>query len=243
MDLTILRPVAGILAREQRLLLLFLAVVGLGGAFGALASEMLEGETVAFDRAITHVFRVAPQFVEPIGSPWLPHAVIDITALGSVSILTLVTVLVFVFLLLSKRPHQALLVAGAIAGGALLSWVLKAIFARPRPEIVPHLVEVSSLSFPSGHATNSAIVYLTLAMLLSRAYTERATRLFILGAAIFLTMIVGISRIYLGVHYPSDVAAGWMAGGCWALAMSALARVLQQRRQIEQPETTKKRAG
>lgn len=225
------------LAQEQRLLLLFLLAVGLMGGFAALAEEVLEGETSAFDHSITWLFRLPPDHVAPIGPPWLTKAIIDITALGSVSVLTLVTLLAIAFLLILKRWRQSLLVAAAIASGALASTLLKAIFARPRPDLVPHLVEVNTLSFPSGHATNSAIVYLTLAILLARTFTERSIRIFILAVAIGLTIAIGITRVFLGVHYPSDVIAGWTAGAAWALLISAIARLLQRRQQIEPPET------
>lgn len=231
------------LAREQRLLLLFIAIIALGGGFALLASEMLEGDTSAIDVAVLQLFRLPPDHAQPIGPEWLPRAVRDVTALGSVTVLTFVTVLVVVFLLLRKRSHQALLVALAVAGGRIASVSLKSVIARPRPDVVPHLVEVSSLSFPSGHAMNSAIVYLTLAVLLSRAYAERAIRVFILGTGLTLTILIGMTRVYLGVHYPSDVLGGWMAGACWALAMSGIARTLQRRGQIEPPETLRKKVG
>ncbi len=224
------------LAREQRVLLLFLAIAGLAGSFAAISDEMKEGETAAFDKAVTYLFRVAPDHVDPIGPGWLPGVIIDITALGSVAVLTLVTMLAIAFLLVRGRWRQGLLVAFAISGGALASKALKALFARPRPDLVPHLVDVNTLSFPSGHATNSAIVYLTLAILVARTFTEAWTRAYILFSGILLTIMIGITRVYLGVHYPSDVIAGWTAGGAWALVMSALARILQQKHQIEPPQ-------
>ena len=113
--------------------------------------------------------------------------------------------------------------------------ILKALFARERPEIVPHLVEVHSLSFPSGHSMNSAIVYLTLAVLIARGYEERRTRSFVIGAAALLVLLIGVTRIYLGVHYPSDVLGGWTVGAAWALLTGLIATNLQQRHRIEGP--------
>jgi undecaprenyl-diphosphatase len=148
----------------------------------------------------------------------------DITALGGVTVLTLMTVMGTAFLLLSRQRAIALFMFLSIAGGWLVSSLLKLGVARPRPDIVPHLVEVSDLSFPSGHAMLSAVTYLTLGALLSRAQPYRSTRIFLIGAAIFLTFIIGFSRVYLGVHYPTDVLGGWCAGATWALACWMIAR-------------------
>ena len=111
----------------------------------------------------------------------------------------------------------------------------KALFARPRPEVVPHLVEVNSLSFPSGHSLNSAIVYLTLGVLIARSFEERSARVFTIGTAALLVLTIGFTRVYLGVHFPSDVLGGWTVGAAWALVMGMLASVLQRSRKIEQP--------
>ena len=119
-------------------------------------------------------------------------------------------------------------------GGSIAGTLLKQIFGRERPEVVPHLVQVDSLSFPSGHAFNSAIVYLTLGALLARTEQRRAAKVYILACAFLLAVIIGFSRVYLGVHYPSDVVAGWCAGAAWAAASATLARRLQHRHQLEE---------
>ncbi len=140
---------------------------------------------------------------------WLTHAVQDITSLGGVTVLSLMTLLTTAYLVISRRIRIAIFTACSILGGWLVSTALKVIIARPRPDIVPHLVDVRDLSFPSGHAMLSAVTYLTLGALLARTQTTRATRLFMIAAALFLTLIIGLSRIFLGVHYPTDV---WAAG-------------------------------
>ncbi len=224
------------LAREQKLLVAFLVAAGMVWAFVKLADEMGEGETAAFDRTITLLFRVPGDTAQPIGPTWLAQSVIELSALGSVVVLTLVSVMAVALLLFRKRYRLAAMMAAATGGGAILGAALKGMFARPRPNIVPHLVEVNTLSFPSGHATNSAIVYLSIALVLARNFEDRPTRVFILLSAVTLVIAIGLTRVFLGVHYPSDVVAGWMLGAAWALAMGAIARRLQVEHKVEQPE-------
>lgn len=224
------------LRREQRLLALFLGGAALTFAFWKLASEMSEGDTEAYDRAILTGLRIPGDPGTPIGPAWLHEAMVDLTALGGVTVLTLVAVLAIAFIFLLGRYRQALLTAVATGGGAMLGALLKDLFARARPEIVPHLVEVTSLSFPSGHSMNSAIVYLTIAVLLSRGLTASRLRAFVIVGAVLLVLIIGFTRVYLGVHYPSDVLAGWSIGAAWALLMGIAASVLQRQHKIEPPE-------
>ncbi|MBB3298720.1 undecaprenyl-diphosphatase [Rhizobium sp. BK077] len=206
------------LTAYEPLTLIVLASVA-GGLFvlQRLTSEVLEGETFRFDEAILLALRRPGELAVPIGPAWLTHAVDDITSLGGVTILSLMTVLVTVYLLLDRRWPIAIFVFSSVLTGWLASTLLKILVARPRPDIVPHLVEVSDLSFPSGHAMVSAVTYLTLGALLARTQRYRSTRIFVMGAGVFLAVIVGLSRIYLGVHYPTDVFAGWCAGALWAL--------------------------
>lgn len=231
----VLHRVRKTLVAEHRLLAGFLVALALAVGFGSLAGEMTEGETGALDKTIELAFRHPHDLATPIGPVFLKTAMIDITALGSETILALVTIAAVAFLLLRRRRRQAAFVAAAIAGGAVLSGILKSQFARARPDIVPHLVTVNSHSFPSGHAMNSAIVYLTIAVLIARSYRDRSSRTFIVGSALVATFTIGLSRVYLGVHWPSDVAAGWLVGGAWALGMGVLATALQKRHKIEQP--------
>ena len=219
--------------REQRLLIGLVIGGALAAGFIKLAGEMSEGETQAFDIAILKALRTPGDPSIPIGPSWLLGSMRDLTALGGVTVLTLVSALAIAFLLVRGRWHQALYTALATGGGAVTGKLLKSLFARERPEIVPHLVEVHSLSFPSGHSMNSAIVYLTLAVLIARGYEKRRTRSFVIGAAALLVFLIGVTRIYLGVHYPSDVLGGWTVGAAWALLTGLIATNLQQRHRIE----------
>jgi len=186
----------------------------------------------AFDTEILLAFRQAGQPGIPLGPPWLEGAVRDITSLGSASVLVLITTATILYLLLIRRPGTALLIFVAVAGGQVLSSLLKVGVDRPRPELVSHLVSETSLSFPSGHAMLSAVTYLTLGSLAARFLHGRATKIYVLSLAVLSTVLVGVSRIYLGVHWPSDVLAGWCAGFAWAMLCWLVARVLQRRKVV-----------
>jgi undecaprenyl-diphosphatase len=195
---------------------LLLAVAAILLAFGLLADEVVEGDTLSFDRAVLMWFRTPQNVAVPIGPLWLQEAVRDVTSLGSFSILGIITVVAVLQFLLSGDRRLAVYVGGAVVGGTIVSTVLKDIFDRPRPDI-PGAPHVFTASFPSGHATLSAVVFLTLAAVLAAATLERRLKVFYLTIGIFLTLIVGVSRIYEGVHYPTDVLAGWMIGSSWAI--------------------------
>ncbi|RWB54512.1 MAG: phosphatase PAP2 family protein [Mesorhizobium sp.] len=190
----------------------------------------------AFDTEILLAFRQAGQPNSPIGPPWLEGAVRDITALGSTSVLVLITSAVIIYLLLIRRPATALFVFVAVAGGQVLSSLLKFEVDRPRPDLVSHLVNETSFSFPSGHAMLSAITYLTLGSLAARFLPDRATKVFLLALAVLVTVLVGTSRVYLGVHWPSDVLAGWCAGFAWAMLCWLAARLLQRHKVMADSE-------
>lgn len=223
------------LRHDSRLLVAFL--IGAAALFGIakLASEVFEGDTFAIDKAIIRALRTAGDASELVGPSWIKLAMIDFTALGGAPVLTLVTVLATGSLVAMRRYSTAGFVVLSVSCGAVLSSIIKGIFVRPRPEIVPHLVQVTSTSFPSGHAMNSAIVYLTLAVLLARSEANRQIQFYLIGAAIFLTLLVGTTRVFLGVHWPSDVLAGWVIGAAWAALCSLAAKWLQDHQAIEQP--------
>lgn len=203
--------------------------------FGKLAGEVLDGDTRSFDEYVLRALRNPADLADPIGPAWLESVVRDITSLGSFSVLTIVTLSVVIYLLIDGKRAAAAFVFFAIAGGGILSELLKHLFARPRPELVAHLVDVKTLSFPSGHAMLSAVTFLTLGALLTRVQSRRRLKAYLLSLAIFLTILVGLSRLYLGVHWPTDVLAGWCAGAAWAMGCWLLATWLQSRGQIEQP--------
>ena len=204
--------------------------------FARLADEILEGEAFRFDEAILRALRNPADLADPIGPRWLDIAMLDITALGGTAVLTLITAGVIGFLLMDSKRGAALFVLVAVAGGSLLTTLAKLAFARPRPELVAHLVEVSSYSFPSGHAMSSAVTYLTLGALLARTQARKRIKAYLLGVAVLLTLMIGTSRVYLGVHYPSDVLAGWSLGAAWAMLCWQVERLLQQRGQVERED-------
>lgn len=226
------RVVAHISAHDRTELTLLasaLLVLLLAVAFAQLAGEVLEGDTQQFDELVLASLRDPDRPAEPIGPAWLRGVALDITALGSATVLGLVVLAVCGFLLLHGLQRHALFVAIASVGGWVLNAGLKEAFGRPRPEIVPHLREVLTLSFPSGHAMTTAVVYLTLGVLLMRVAEHRLARLYIMAIAMLATFLVGASRVYLGVHYPTDVLAGWLIGMSWALLCWIVERALDRR--------------
>jgi undecaprenyl-diphosphatase len=192
--------------------------LGLAGLVGValLARLVGGGAPLAWDRAIMLALRVPGDLAQPIGPRWLHAALIDVTALGSGTVLTLVVAGTIGLLLVRRLWLTAALVAAATISGSIIAAQAKHWVGRPRPELVDHLVQVTGLSFPSGHATNSALVYLTLAGLVAQVAHGRTVRSYIFVVAILLNGAIGVSRVYLGVHWPSDVLAGWCAGTGWA---------------------------
>jgi undecaprenyl-diphosphatase len=204
-------------------------------AFVELADGVLEGETHALDSEILLALRNPQNLADPLGPGWLEEAARDITGLGGYAILSLLTISTLVYLLMVGKRATALLVLVAIVGGTLLSHGLKLGFERPRPDLVPHATQVYTASFPSGHAMLSAVTFLTLGALLARAEQSRRISAFIMALAIAMTLLVGMSRVYLGVHWPSDVLAGWSIGAAWASLCWFIALQLQRRGRVEKP--------
>ena len=226
-------PLTFIRDLDRNVLVAFLLLAVLLTGVGNLASEVVEGDTLAFDRWLIAGLRDPADPGSPRGPAWLTKTMVDLTALGGGPFLTLLTVAAAGFLLAARKRGMALFVVIAIAGGGLAADGLKMIFVRARPDLVPHLVNVDSASFPSAHAMNSAVTFLTLGVLLSRTQPDRRLQAYLMGAAIVLTLIVGFTRVYLGVHWPTDVVAGWAVGAPWAIACSLVATWLQRRRTIE----------
>lgn len=203
--------------------------------FVKIAEEVLEGDTKTFDTFVLLAFRNPADLSDPLGPPWLEAAMRDFTALGGLAVLLMITALVAGFLFLTRKRHAAWLVVASVGGGAVVSGVLKWAFARSRPDLVPHAMAVYSQSFPSGHAMLSAVVYLTLGALLARTQSDLRVKIYLLGVAGMLALIVGISRVYLGVHWPTDVLAGWAVGAAWALICWLFMLWLQGEGKVEPP--------
>lgn len=223
--------------RSQDLLVLIavLAIVLGAWVFFELADEVTAGHTREVDEWVIRAMRNPDNPADPVGPAWLEEAVRDITALGSVAVLTLVTIATAGFVAIRRQYHALGLLLGAIIGGMLLNVLLKDFFDRPRPELVPPLLRVQSASFPSGHSLLSAVVYLTLGALLARLVASLKLKIYILVTALVFAFLVGLSRIYLGVHYPTDVLAGWTVGLVWAVICWLSARWLQRRGKVERP--------
>ncbi len=202
---------------ETRLGAALLAIVAGVWVFGEIADEVVEGETAAFDTAIMVWMRDGPNNAEIAGPAFVEKFARDLTTLGGFPVVLLLTLTVIGYLLLSRHFRHAIEVTLSVAGGAALVMWLKVLFGRERPDIVPPMYDVASLSFPSGHSSTAAVVYLTLGILVARFVTGRTLTFYVIGVACLLTFVVGWSRVALGVHYPTDVLAGWTLGLSWAL--------------------------
>jgi undecaprenyl-diphosphatase len=214
---------------------LALLVLGLGVfAFVVIAGEVMEGDTLRLDRSVLLALRAPGDPGDPLGPHWVEELFRDFTALGGAAVVGLLTLVSIGYLWLQKLRRLAVFVLVAIAGGLLLSLALKSGFDRPRPDLVPHGSFVYTSSFPSGHSMLSAVVYLTGGGLLGVVHRARSVRIYLIGCSVLVTLLVGISRVYLGVHWPSDVLAGWAAGAAWAAACWLAAEWLQERGLIEQ---------
>jgi undecaprenyl-diphosphatase len=220
---------------EGLLFVIRLLIVVLGtAAFIQLGREVTSGATQHFDESILRSMRQPDDPSMPRGPVWFQDVARDITALGGYAILILLVGVIAGFLQLDGKKGAVRFLAGAVLSGYLVGMGLKSLFTRPRPSIVPHLSPVFTTSFPSGHSMMSAIVYLTLGALLSRLEVNHPRlRLYFIVVPLILTGLVGVSRVYLGVHYPTDVLAGWTAGLVWATLCSLVAQRLQGRGALE----------
>lgn len=230
----VVRKLARVAGRELPLVVAILLIAGGLWAFIAVSEEVIEGDTHAIDESILLSLRNPADRGDPIGPGWMEEMGRDATALGGVAVLTFITLAGAVFLALQGKGRAALFVLLAIAGGIALSVALKTGFDRPRPELVSHGSIVYTASFPSGHSMMSAVVYLTLGTLLARFQRRRRLKIYVIVLAVLITLAVGVSRVYLGVHWPTDVLAGWTAGAAWAMLCWATVLWLQRHRQVEE---------
>lgn len=210
---------------------LIMMLTGLA-VFTALAAQLGTPSVQRFDETVVRSLRNAEDLAQPIGPAWFKELARDFTALGGYGILSTITLLVTTFLHLERRPARAHFVVVAIVAGYSLSMTLKALIARPRPDIVPWLSHVHSSSFPSGHSMMSAVVYLSLGLMLSDLTSRRLVKTFVVVAPLTISALVGLSRVYMGVHYPTDVVAGWWLGISWSLACWLAIRRWQAFREV-----------
>lgn len=215
---------------------LLAAVLGLAVAvlsFLEIADDVAEGDTHQIDRAILMSLRAAHDPSVPLGPHWLTTAAMDITALGSVTVLSLLVLFLAGLFAALRRWREAAVLVLASGGGVAISQGLKVVFGRDRPEENLRLVEAINASFPSGHAMLSAVVYLTLGALVARFAKKRRVKAFAMIGALVVAVTVGMSRVYLGVHWPSDVLAGWCLGGAWALSWWLAVQALDRFRPLD----------
>lgn len=200
--------------------------------FGVIAQKVSEGRSFAFDQKIILALRDPANPSAPIGPAWVQETARDLTSLGSIIVLALITLGVLGYLFLARKRAAAWLMIVAVFGGIGLNDLLKLAFARPRPDLIYQAVRVFTSSFPSGHAELSAIAYLTIAALLAQSQSSFKIGVYFITLAALLTILIGVSRVYLGVHYPSDVLGGWCIGTAWALGCWVVTTWLQHRDRV-----------
>lgn len=201
---------------EIKVMLSLLIIIAGVSTFLFLADLVEDGEVQQYDNYLLHHLRQKGHPDRPAGPQFLTEVMRDITALGGVTVITGMIAAISGFLFMQRKYRALAIILAASVGGALLSTVLKLIIARERPDLAYQLAHVSTHSFPSGHSMMSASVYLSIAALLARIQEKVKLRIYIIAVAFIITFLIGISRIYLGVHYLTDVLAGWSIGAAWA---------------------------
>jgi undecaprenyl-diphosphatase len=229
--------------QELSILVGAVVILALIWIFATLAGEVMEGDTRQFDEWVLGALRQHADPGQLRGPRWLASGAQDLTALGSPTVLGLTVLAVTGYLFLHGLYRNGTFIFVASVGGWVLNWLLKAAFARSRPDIVPHLREVMTSSFPSGHALTSAAVYLTLGTLLMRIAEGRLAKYYCIAIAMLLTFLVGSSRVFLGVHYPTDVVAGWLIGMSWALLCWVVERTLERRAGLKREKEQVEKQG
>jgi undecaprenyl-diphosphatase len=197
------------------------AALACWAGFAAMVVAVEAGRTGWIDSAGLLFWRESAD-LRPEGPPWLLEAVRDFTALGGVLLRNIVAGFAIAALLFLRLRREALILVGTIAGGWVVNSLIKALVGRPRPTIVPHLTEAGGASFPSGHSFNSAVVYIAIALAFAALSPRQSVRLSVVLSAVAISLLVALSRVWLGVHFPSDVIAGWLGGAGWALLAAAL---------------------
>lgn len=220
--------------RHERGALVTLVLVALGAwSFVEIADEVIEGETLAIDERLLLAMRSDADPSDPVGPAWVEELARDVTGLGGAGLLTFITLAAAGFLVLQRKAHLALYLVLAVSGGSAASTLMKSGFDRARPDLVAHGQAVYTSSFPSGHSMMSAVAFFTIGALLASAQPNLRLKAYLLALATFLSVAVGVSRVYLGVHWPSDVLAGWTAGAAWALLCWGVANYLRRRGNVE----------
>jgi len=220
---------------ERRVLITLLIVAGALWAFNQIENHFSGAGGI--DKAVLMSFRTAADPTEPVGPKWVQEFARDITALGSFTILFPVITATVIYLFLTRRKTEAWTMMAATGGGIAVASLIKNLVARPRPDVLLHSVYVSSFSFPSGHAMMSAVTYLTLGALTAREFKRPLLKAYVMALAVIVTLFVGLSRVYLGVHWPSDVLGGWSLGAAWALFCWNAVERFDKRRSLKRTVT------
>jgi undecaprenyl-diphosphatase len=218
---------------ELRVLVPVVLVVGGIWLFVVIADAVVMEEPGRLDTALLLALREPTDARDPIGPEWFEEMVRDFTSFGSTGPLLFLTFAVAGYFVLHRDYHMAALVVVTVLGAFALTLLLKLGFDRPRPELVPRVTYVATASFPSGHAGISAATYLTLGALVARLQPRRRLKGFVMAVAMLLAFLVGFSRVYLGVHWPSDVLAGWTIGAVWAMVALLLSRWWRKRGRVQ----------
>lgn len=221
-------------ARSEIAAVAALLVAALGTlTFVELADDMREPGGQAFDVAVLHAVRpYVDDPARPWGPWWLQEAAADLTSLGGISVLALFALIALGFLLIQGKRLSALLLVCGLAGGVALSEGLKALFERERPPLEYQAVQTLNASFPSGHALLSTVFYLTLGVMLTRAFPRKRLKAYVLGVGVLIALLTGLTRIYLGAHWASDVFAGWSVGAAWAMILWLIAYAIERRQRL-----------
>lgn len=219
-----------LLKSDKKIILVILFVAFALYMFIEISSEMAEGELTSIDNIILQALRNPQNPKELLGPKALLGFMQAVSYLGGVYALSAVSAATALMFALRKRFRTCLLFIMSVTSGSAIMVLLKYFFDRPRPDVVPHLGEFSLGSYPSGHSMVSAIVYLTIGALLARSTKSLKLRTIYALLAGLLVFLIGISRAFLGVHYPSDILAGWCAGVVWAAASYLLARFLLRKK-------------
>jgi len=214
---------------EIALLAVWIVVAGALWSFLAIGSEMQEGELTGFDRSVLEALRQNGDTHKAIGPHWLIESMRDVTALGGVTLVTVVTVLAVTLLLGHKQKNQAVVLAIFIPLAQLSSGLFKDVYDRARPSFAIFGDLPTSMSFPSGHSTVATATYFLLAVIVSSLETNRSMKVLAFAVAALLSLAIGFSRVFLGVHWPSDVIAGWCLGAAWAMIAAVVLRALKKR--------------
>ena len=217
---------------ELRILFVLFLAAGALWIFEEIHENFVREGDRSIDTEILLMFRAGASGTDrsdPIGPQWVEEFARDITALGGIGVLTLVIAASASFLFIAKERRTAWMILVATLGGIAITQAFKAVFARPRPDLTLHEVYAYTASFPSGHTVMSAVTYLTLGALIARDLSSRRLKVHIMVVATGITLLVGVSRVYLGVHWPSDVLGGWSLGAGWSLLCWAGAEWLEPR--------------